>query len=214
MNGVLEYDAVALVPPLPGMPPPGTVVNGDVFVPEGYEYVRGDLIRKTMSVSSSWIAGETFWHLGAHVRVAGLPFWVFPENTSYRCFPDGDRLRSRRADTSAVARDRLPGGLNHDAHIPVPPDFVVEVISPSDETYDTDEKLIDYEAAGVRLIWVVHPVHRTVRVIDRDAGTDVNLRVGQTLTGGAVLPGFTLPVADIFPPAAPSTGGADGANRN
>ena len=210
MSGVLtgvSTDAPP-APPLPGMPPPGTVVDGDVFVPEGYEYVRGDLIRKHMSVSSSWIAGETFWHVGAHVRAANVPFWVFPENTSYRCFPDGDRLRSRRADTSAVARDRLPGGLNHDAHIPIPPDFAVEVISPSDETYDTDAKLLDYETAGVRLIWVVHPVRRSVQVIDRDAGTDLTLRGGDTLTGGAVLPDFRLPVADIFPPAPAAADGA------
>ena len=202
-----------LAPPLPGMPPPGTVVNGDVFVPKGYEFVAGDLIRKHMSVISSWVAGETFGRVRRHVQEAGLPYFTFPENTSYRCFPaPGDRLRSRRADTSAVRTDRLPGGLTDDAHIPVRPDFAVEVISPSDKSYDTERKLADYDAAAIPLVWVVHPVRRTVRVIDRDAGTDVTLREGDTLTGGTVLPNFTLPVADIFPPAAPAA--ADGANRN
>ena len=194
-----------LCPPLPGMPPPGTVVGGDVFVPKGYEFVAGDLIRKHMSVISSWVAGETFKHVSRHVDEAGLPFWAFPENTSYRCFPaPGDRLRSRRADTSVVARERLPV-LTDDAHIPVRPDFAVEVISPSDKSYDTERKLADYDAAEIPLVWVVNPVRRTVRVIDRDAGTDVTLREGDVLTGGSVLPDFRLPVADVFPPAAPAS---------
>ena len=203
--------ALDLTPPLPGMPPPGTVVDGDVFVPKGYEFVAGDLIRKHMSVISSWVAGRITRRVGDFVERKGLPVWVFPENTSYRCFPaEGDRLRSRRADSSAVGADRLPV-LTDDAHIPVRPDFAVEVISPSDKSYDTERKLADYAAAAIPLVWVVHPVNRTVRVIDRDADTDLTLREGQTLTGGAVLPGFTLPVVDIFPPAPAA---ADGANRN
>ena len=196
-----------LAPPLPGMPPPGTVVGGDVFVPKGYEFVAGDLIRKHMSVISSWVAGETFGAVRRHVVENGLPFWAFPENTSFRCFPaTGDRLRSRRADTSVVSRERLPV-LTDDAHIPVRPDFAVEVISPSDKSYDTERKLADYDAAEIPLVWVVHPVRRTVRVIDRDAGTDVTLRESDVLTGGSVLPDFRLPVADVFPPAAPQSRG-------
>ena len=192
-----EYD---LTPPLPGMPPPGTVVDGDVYVPKGYEFVAGDLIRKHMSVISSWVAGETFGAVRRHIVREGLTFWAFPENTSYRCFPaPGDRLRSRRADTSVVSRERLPV-LTDDAHIPVRPDFAVEVISPSDKSYDTERKLADYAAAEIPLVWVIHPVNRTVRVIDRAAGTDVTVREGDTLTGGSVLPDFRLPVADVFPP--------------
>ena len=178
----------------------------DVRVPDGWEYVSGDFIRKDMGVVSSWIAGKIARRLGPAEDCGRA--WVFAEGTSYRCFPlAGDRLRSRRADASVVLRDRLPGGpgsLGEDAHLEFPPDLAVEVISPTDETYDTDRKLLDYETAGVRLIWVVHPVRRSVQVIDRDAGTEVTLREGDTLAGGSVLPGFTLPVADIFPPATPA----------
>ena len=189
----------------------------EVHVPEGFEYVDGKLIRKHMSVLSSWIAGQTFEGFARHVREHDLPHWVFPEGNSYRCFP-GDPLRSRRADTSVVLFERLPGGPTDDAHLPFPPDLAVEVLSPSDRTYDSDRKLMDYETAGVRLVWVVHPVARTVRVIDRDAGTDHTLRIGGTLTGGAVLPELSLPVIDIFPPthaneaAAGETAADDGAH--
>ena len=183
----------------------------DQFVPEGWEFVSGDLVRKSMGVVSSWIATKVALELGA-VQAAGRA-WVFAEGTSYRCFPaTGDRLRTRRADASVVLRERLPGGpatVGEDAHLEIPPDLAVEVISPNDEAYDIDRKLLDYETAGVRLIWVVHPVRRTVQVIDRDAGTDVTLREGDVLTGGAVLPDFRLPVADVFPPAVAAGEGAN-----
>ena len=181
---------------------------GDIFVPRGYEYVSGELIRKTMGNLSSWIAGRTFYRLQHHVIRQDRPDWVFPEGQSYRCFPlTGDRRRSRRADASVVLFDRLPAGPDDEPHIEIPPDIAVEVISPTDRTYDTDDKLADYEAAGIRLVWVVHPVRRSVRIIDRDAGTDVTVREGASLTGGAVLPDFRLPVADIFPPAVSAAGG-------
>ena len=178
------------------------------FSPEDYELVSGDYIRKAMGVVSSWIAGRVNRRLGTFEDDGTA--WVFAEGTSYRCFANtGDPLRTRKADASAVLRGRLPNGpgaFGRDAHLDFPPDLAVEVISPSDETYDTDEKLLDYETAGVRLIWVIHPVRRSVQVIDRDAGTDVTLREGDVLTGGAVLPELRLPVADIFPPAVPEIG--------
>ena len=158
-----------------------------------------------MGVVATWIASKIARKLDP-IEEAGIG-WVFTEGASYRCFPlSGDRLRTRRADTSVVLTERLPGGpgvLGEGAHLGFPPDLVVEVISPTDRTYDTDDKLLDYETAGVRLTWVVHPVNRTVRVINRDAGTDRTLREGETLTGGSVLPGFALPVAEIFPPRVP-----------
>ena len=39
----------------------------------------------------------------------------------------------------------------------IPPDLAVEVVSPNDTVYDLDEKLEDYRAAGIPLVWVVYP---------------------------------------------------------
>ena len=53
--------------------------------------------------------------------------------------------------------------------------------------------------AGVPLIWVVNPDVRTIRILRGDGSTAL-LREGQDLSGQDVIPGFTCPVASIFPP--------------
>jgi Uma2 family endonuclease len=60
-----------------------------------------------------------------------------------------------------------------------------------------ERKLRDYFAAGARLVWLVDPAARTVAVYTApDQST--SLREDQTLDGGPVLPGFTLPLRDLF----------------
>jgi Uma2 family endonuclease len=71
------------------------------------------------------------------------------------------------------------------------------VLSPNDLATDLIAKLEDYHAAGVPLLWVVDPATRTVRV-ERSDGTAQRLDPHATLDGGDVLPGFFVPVADIF----------------
>ena len=44
------------------------------------------------------------------------------------------------------------------------PDWVAEVLSPSTASYDQTVKLAAYERAGVREVWLIHPIDRTLRV--------------------------------------------------
>jgi Uma2 family endonuclease len=55
----------------------------------------------------------------------------------------------------------------------------------------------DYFAAGVELVWEVNPRSRTVAVYTAPAQF-TTLTVADTLDGGTVLPGFTLPVRELF----------------
>jgi Uma2 family endonuclease len=85
----------------------------------------------------------------------------------------------------------------------VVPDLAVEVISPSDLVYDLIQKIAEYFEAGVRLVWVVYPPQRLVYVYESLTRARI-LTVADELEGGAVLPGFRLPVANLFPEVAPS----------
>jgi len=58
----------------------------------------------------------------------------------------------------------------------------------------------EYETAGVRLIWVVNPETKAVRVHRAD-GTVTVLREKDELDGEDVVPGFRCRVADLFLPA-------------
>jgi Uma2 family endonuclease len=83
------------------------------------------------------------------------------------------------------------------------PDLAVEVVSvKSEKEEDAFRKAHRYLSNGTRMVWVVYPDDKTVYVCipDSDGGMKVNVfDVTMTLSGGDVLPDFSLPVADIFP---------------
>lgn len=167
-----------------------TLPDGDV-----YELIGGELVERKMGAKSSYIAGQTYHRMEDFCRSNSLG-WVFPEGTSFQCFPDDPR-KVRRADASHIRFGRLPGEQPPEGHIRIAPDLAVEVVSPNDLAYDVDGKVEDYLEAGVRLVWVVNPATRTVRV-HRPDGPGATLRADDELTGDDVLPGFRRPVRDLF----------------
>ena len=81
--------------------------------------------------------------------------------------------------------------------MPLAPDLAVEVLSPSDRIADALAKIAMYLDAGVRLVWLVDPASQTVTIFRPDA-IPTKLDADDTLDGDEVLPGFTLPIAEIF----------------
>ncbi|MDP9363937.1 MAG: Uma2 family endonuclease [Chloroflexota bacterium] len=100
-------------------------------------------------------------------------------------------------DVAFVRAERLPSPSERRGFSPVVPDLAVEVVSPSDRQAKVDEKVALYLAAGVPLLWVAYPRRRVVRV-HRPGREPVELGEGDVLDGEDVLPGFRLPVADVF----------------
>ena len=82
----------------------------------------------------------------------------------------------------------------------------MEVLSPNDRDYETDQKIEDFLRAGVRLVWVINPETRTVLIYRAD-GTISGLREQDELSGEDVVQGFRCRVGDLFlppPPPAPA----------
>lgn len=82
-------------------------------------------------------------------------------------------------------------------YVEIPPDLVVEVLSPDDRKSVVREKIKDYLKSGVRLVWLVDP---DVRIVTVYAGTmrGTELDEDETITGGDVLPEFACKVAEFF----------------
>lgn len=77
------------------------------------------------------------------------------------------------------------------------PVLAVEILSPSDTQDEIDEKIDDYLAAGVALVWIVNAHHQTVTIYRPGTAPEfVNVR--QELIGDPHLPGFRVAVAEIF----------------
>lgn len=79
----------------------------------------------------------------------------------------------------------------------VAPDLVAEVVSPNDTAQDVQAKVVEWLAAGVRLVWVVYPDERMVTEYRSLSQVRV-LTARDSLDGSDVVPGFTCPLSDLF----------------
>ena len=108
-----------------------------------------------------------------------------------------DPERVRAPDVAFISRERLPGGRLPEKFIIGAPDLAVEILSPSDNPVEVQQKVRDYLEAGSRLVWIVAPAARTVTVYRPDGSARL-LREHETLEGEDVLPGLSIPLAEVF----------------
>jgi Uma2 family endonuclease len=191
-----------------------TTANATLYTPEDllkmpdgdfYELVDGHLVERKMSIWSSYVAGRIYGILDPFCQQNRLG-WVFPEGTSFQCFPAAP-AKVRRPDTSFIRLSRLSLAMARtEGHCPLAPDLAVEVVSPNDTAYEVDEKVQEFLGAGVPLVWVVNPEQRTVE-IHRAAGAGTILRENDEITGEDVIIGFRCRVGDFFLPPAGTAGG-------
>jgi Uma2 family endonuclease len=162
----------------------------------GYELVNGQLKELNVSKESSRVAGNLFFLIQQFCS-GSIPGWVFPQETGFRCFA-GDPGRVRKPDVAFILLDRMPPETYQDeGFCTICPDLVAEVISPNDLASELEEKRDEWLDGGVKTVWVVDPSTHTVR-IHRTDGSYAFLRETDTLTAPDLLPGFAVPVADLF----------------
>ena len=166
-----------------------------------FELVDGRLVEKKMGNKANWIASNLARMLGNFVAEHNLG-WVFTSEAGYRLDPERPNLL-RKPDVSFVRFGRLPGEEPADAYDNLAPDWAIEVISPNDTVLELDEKLDEYLAAGVRLVWVINPDIRTVKVYRPGSAID-EYRNGDGLSGGDVIPEFQCSVSNLFAMPAPT----------
>lgn len=108
---------------------------------------------------------------------------------------DPDTIRA--PDVLFLSHERDALRTRRDWFLDVAPDLVVEILSPTVRPEAVRHKLDEYFAAGVRMAWVVEPATRAVRV-HRPGGGVRSVAAGEVIAGGDVLPGFVLPVDEVF----------------
>ena len=116
------------------------------------------------------------------------------EQGTIRLFPGLVRI----PDVAFTSWNRLPNRRVPEAPIPhLAPDLAVEILSGGNTASEMARKRLEYFAAGVRLVWEVDPDSRTVVVFNAPESMTM-LTATDVLDGGDVLPGFTLPLAQLF----------------
>ncbi len=102
----------------------------------------------------------------------------------------------RGMDVAFMSNERL-AQVKSKSYLDVAPELVVEVLSPDDTWSEVNEKLEEYFAIGVQQVWVADPRRHVVHVYDSPTHVE-QLTVKDTLSGGTVLPGFSIAVAELF----------------
>jgi Uma2 family endonuclease len=103
--------------------------------------------------------------------------------------------RVRGADVVFISHAQYDRRTKTRGFLDVAPELVVEILSP--ERPDTEQKVVEYLANGVRLVLVVDPAARTIsahrpnRVVQLSKERDV-------IPCDNAVPGFSLAVADVF----------------
>ncbi len=169
---------------------------------KGFELVNDQVHELNVRAKSIRVGGRLYRWLDEYCDTH--PGWAFPAETSFRCFtPDTNRFR--KPDAAFIALDRSTNEqYDSEGHISVRPDVVAEVLSPNDLIYEVNAKREEWLQAGVKLVWVIDPVESSIHIYRPD-GSVALLHATDTLTGDPVLPGFAVPVAELFRvPAAPA----------
>ena len=183
-------------------PLPGTATERDLltFVERRerlVELIDGTLVEKPVGHKESQIAMRLAIALGNFIQ---------PRKLGYLTGEAGMlRMKSgqvRLPDLTFVSVEDVPGGVVPDEPIPeLPPTLAVEVISESNTAAEMRLKTKEYFESGSRLVWLIYPKTKSVAVFESASAEPTRtLTESDTLDGSPALPGFSIPVSDVFAP--------------
>jgi Uma2 family endonuclease len=160
------------------------------------ELVRGKV--KLMSPAGGQHGDIVFkitLRLGVFVESKGLGS-LLAADTGFWIARNPDTVRG--PDLMFYSTSRIPSGGFPKTYLTVPPDLAVEVVSPTDLFSEVTEKAESYVIAGVRLTWIIDPQRNRAHVYRPNQAVQTLSDI-DTLSGEDVLPGFSLPLKDLFP---------------
>jgi Uma2 family endonuclease len=178
-------------------PPPGTATEKDVIEAEARgllcELVDGVLVEKGMGYYESVLAMRLGYYLQQHFEQQDVGF-VTGEAGMIRTQPGSVRM----PDVAVFLWEHFPDRtLPRGQVLARTPDLAVEILSPSNTEDEMEQKRREYFAGGAHLVWQVYPNTRRVQVYTSLESFE-ELGEDETLTGGDVLPEFTLSIRRWF----------------
>jgi Uma2 family endonuclease len=151
-----------------------------------YDLVKGELRKMSLAGSE---------HGAIIVRLTVELGEVFGAETGFKLSSNPDTVLG--PDVAFVSNEKIPPTGIPVKFWPGAPDLAVEVVSPGNTRREIEEKIEEYLAAGVSLVWIINPKHRAV-TIHRANVEPVVLTESDTLNGENVVPGFECSIARLF----------------
>lgn len=188
------------------VPPPGLATEQDllrILDSENRicELVDGVLVEKTMGYFESRLAAALIFFLERFLDQHDLGI-VLGEGGTLRIL--GDQIRV--PDVAFLSWRHFPGRVLPAEPVPaLAPDLAVEVLSAGNTRAEMERKLDEYFAAGVQLVWLIDPASQSATAYEGRHQRRV-LSIAESLSGGTVLPGFELPLQQLFDKAGRRSG--------
>jgi Uma2 family endonuclease len=159
------------------------------------ELVRGEIVPMSPGgIHHSVVTGNAFRLLDSHCRTRGLGR-VLTGEAGVVVARRPDTVRG--ADVAFISYQRLPKGPTEHGFLKQPPELVIEVFSKDTSWTKMEEKVADYHAMGVDLVWVLDPQTVALRAYPR-GGAPLILRDADTANADPHVPGFAVPVGAFF----------------
>jgi Uma2 family endonuclease len=166
-----------------------------------YELVEGRIVRMSPpGPEHGRLEGNIYPALASHIRAHGLGE-VYVGETGWDLTRPGESRDTVLAADVAVVRTGhlpLPPPRKGQTYRPLALDLVVEIASSSQSRPDLAEKATHWLARGIAAIWVLWPARRELDVWTVGTREPRTLRGDDSLEGGAVIPGFLLPLNQLW----------------
>lgn len=159
-----------------------------------YELIRGELRERMLAGGLHGSATSRLSYYAGSVIMGGDLGTTFAAGTGFLVGRTPDTVLA--PDFAFVAKDRLPDPLP-ESYVPVVPDIVLETRSPSSSKKYASTKVRLWLKFGVRVVWKMNPRMRLLTIYRADQ-TPCSLGENDTLDGGDVLPGLSVPIARLF----------------
>ena len=131
------------------------------------------------------------WSDAAQLGVA------FDSSTGFR-LPNG-AIRSPDAAWVSQSRWDALTPEQRKKWVPLCPDFVVELKSPSDDIVDLQTKMLEYQENGLKLGWLIDPDRQIIEVYEADRPVEL-LNNPEEISADGIMSGFVLKLAGILTP--------------
>jgi Uma2 family endonuclease len=139
--------------------------------------------------NSSLLAQVWYWNNQCKLGV------VFDSSTGFKL--SNGAIRSPDVSWIAIKRWNSLSDQQKRGFAPIDPDFVIELMSPTDNLEDLQQKMREYISCGVKLGWLINPDAKEVEIYRIGQDKQV-INNPNSLSGEDILPGLTVDLADIF----------------
>ena len=120
---------------------------------------------------------------------------VFDSSTGFRL--SNDAIRSPDVSWIPNVKWNALSKEQRRKYLPIDPNFVIELMSPTDVLSETQRKMEEYISCGVKLGWLINPDERKVEIYRQGQDTEI-LDNPETLRGEDVMSGLVVNLEEIF----------------